>query len=399
MSAFTRPIVAGPAGARLLNRIPLSSGEGVFSERRLQELIFRNPTCLPVNDIDPQIGRLIPVCMEMETGAGPADILFVTSSGQLVLVETKLWRNPEARREVVGQILDYAKQLSTWTYEVLESRVARAARAEKGHLMRCVRGEDASIDEALFVDAVNRSLSEGRFLLLIVGDGIRYGAEALIGFLERYGHLKFGLGLIEVAAFELAPGEMLLHPRVLAKTETLPRNLVALGPTGGSQPREAAEVAEDATDRTAQREWYVAFWKEVIERVSLDDQSESTIEPTRSTNLFFPMPPSGSLSWISAYIARSTGRAGAYLTFSKGYEAAAEIYSQLEMNQQSLGVELGFTPRFEVRERPFVSAPDMSFSDLNQPEDRRRVVEYLAMVSSRMVNVLKPKLREMTKDD
>ena len=29
-----------------------------------------------------------------------------------MLIECKLWRNPEARREVVGQILDYAKVLT-----------------------------------------------------------------------------------------------------------------------------------------------------------------------------------------------------------------------------------------------------------------------------------------------
>ncbi len=34
-----------------------------------------------------------------------------------MLVEAKLWRNPEARRKVIGQILDYAKELSRWNYE------------------------------------------------------------------------------------------------------------------------------------------------------------------------------------------------------------------------------------------------------------------------------------------
>ena len=58
--------------------------------------------------------------MEIETGAGPADILYLTPSGQVVVVETKLWRNPEARREVVGQILDCARQLTGWSFDVLE---------------------------------------------------------------------------------------------------------------------------------------------------------------------------------------------------------------------------------------------------------------------------------------
>ena len=119
MSAFTRPlIVSGQGVSNTLERIPLSQGtEGRFSEAWLQASLFAHPECLPVREIDPHIGELIPVCIELETGAGPADILYVTPTGQIVLVETKLWRNPEARREVVAQILDYAKELAGWTYE------------------------------------------------------------------------------------------------------------------------------------------------------------------------------------------------------------------------------------------------------------------------------------------
>jgi hypothetical protein len=33
------------------------------------------------------------------------------------VVETKLWRNPEAHRSVVAQIIDYAKDLSKMSFE------------------------------------------------------------------------------------------------------------------------------------------------------------------------------------------------------------------------------------------------------------------------------------------
>ena len=126
MSAFSSPIIVSQNNqAILIDRIPLSSSSGeLFSEKWLQNALFENPQCLPVREIDPHIGKLIPVCTEIETGAGTADILYVTPTGQIVLVETKLWRNPEARREVVAQILDYAKQLTTWTYEDLARRLS-----------------------------------------------------------------------------------------------------------------------------------------------------------------------------------------------------------------------------------------------------------------------------------
>jgi hypothetical protein len=63
--------------------------------------------------------------MEISTAAGPIDVVYITPQGRLVIIETKLWRNPEARRKVVGQILDYAKELKGWTYSDLQRETSR----------------------------------------------------------------------------------------------------------------------------------------------------------------------------------------------------------------------------------------------------------------------------------
>ena len=44
------------------------------------------------------------------------DNLIMTNRGQLALVEVKLWRNPEARRKVVAQALDYAAAVFAMTF-------------------------------------------------------------------------------------------------------------------------------------------------------------------------------------------------------------------------------------------------------------------------------------------
>ena len=165
MSAFTRPVVLDASGvATFLERIPLTrSSEGKFDEKWLQRALFECPACLPVNEIDPHIGPLIPICMELETGSGPADILYVTPSGQVIIVETKLWRNPQARREVIGQILDYANQLTSWTYDVLDGAAATATKNQSGYLLNCVLRNHPDTDESSFVDGVKRSLETGDF--------------------------------------------------------------------------------------------------------------------------------------------------------------------------------------------------------------------------------------------
>jgi hypothetical protein len=97
---------------RSANAVPLTpfarvaDGDTV-SEADLQALIQAHPECLPISEIDAMFSAPVPICTELSTPAGPIDNFMVTSSGLPVLVECKLWRNPEARREVVGQILDY----------------------------------------------------------------------------------------------------------------------------------------------------------------------------------------------------------------------------------------------------------------------------------------------------
>jgi len=378
--------------------VPLEGGgEAQFSERWLQEALFAAPEALPVREIDPHIGPLIPVCMEIETGSGPADILYVTPTGQVVLVETKLWRNPEARREVVGQILDYAKHLTSWSYDVLEQKAAAAAKGGKNFLLQKLRERFPEADETAYVDGIGRSLKTGDFLLLIVGDGIRQGAESLIGFLERYGHLRFNFGLIEVASFKLPAGETLLVPRILAKTEILERRILT-GPDGPLSLEQAVEAEEADEAADSQKEWFAAFWREFIKKLALPDSSVMP-EPAKSTNQFFWMPPGGGRVWLSVYLAQSTGKAGVYLSFAKSYQDALGILETLEADRDAIerevGAQLGWV---RARVRLHLAVPPVSFSSLNESDDRQRVMNYLVQMTERMVRVLTPRLEAAVRE-
>jgi hypothetical protein len=105
-------------------------------------------------------------------------------------------------------------------------RRAAVSAGRRRPIRSCRRSRFPDADEVAFVDRVRRSLSGGDFLLIIAGDGIRYGAESPVAFLERFGHLRFGLALVEVAAYKLPDGSTLLQPRVLAKPELLQRTLL-----------------------------------------------------------------------------------------------------------------------------------------------------------------------------
>jgi hypothetical protein len=259
-------------------------------------------------------------------------------------------------------------------------------------MVRKLKESYPGADEAQFVDGVRRSLSTGDFLLLIVGDGIRFGAEALVTFLEQYGNLRFGLALIEVAIYRLPNGTTLMQPRVLAKTEILERTML-IGPTGPISFQQVAQV-EDTTEANAgQREWFIAFWREYLSKLHLPDASLMPTEPAKSTNQYFPMPPSGNLAWLSAYIAQSSGKAGVYLTFAKAYDEGPEIYEYLLSSRQEIEAEIGVALSWDrVGNKVYISVPHPAYSDLNNPQDRERVITYLADMTSKMISCLKPRL-------
>lgn len=402
MNAFGKPVLLPATGASfLLERIPLTaSADRGISERWLQEAIFTAPHCLPMQEIDASLTSLFPVCMELETGAGPADILFLTPAGQPVIIETKLWRNPEARREVVAQILDYAKELTGWTFETLDQRAAAAAKLRPGILIECLRRFAPGADEAAFVDGVNRCLRTGDLMLLIVGDGIRSGAEALVGFLERFGHLKFGLGLVEVALFRLHNGDVLMQPRVLARTEILQRT-VLIGPQGPVDVQLAASAEEgDAAghELQQQRDWFVAFWTDFLAQFRRKAPDLPAPDPARSTNLVFPMPPYGGRAWVSAYIAPRGGYAGVFLTFAKSFAQSESIVERLGEARESIERELQCELVISGGDgKYYVGVPRMRAERFEGP-DRAAVVTFLVDSTISLLRAMQPRLQAYSAD-
>ena len=96
----------------------------------MQRLLFETPEVLPIGEIDPAFAPAVPLCRELPTAAGSIDVAYVSEQGLLSIVECKLWRNPEARRRLaVTQILDYAKEISRWSYEELNHAVRRGVGA------------------------------------------------------------------------------------------------------------------------------------------------------------------------------------------------------------------------------------------------------------------------------
>jgi hypothetical protein len=214
------PVLVGPdGGGQPLERVTLSAlTTTTYSEVWLQRLIDSNPACLPIDEIEPGLSVFLPVCRELATSNGYIDNLLMTPGGDIAIVETKLFRNPQARRAVLAQVLDYATALFGMDYVGFEKAVLTATftpRPRPTSLYAALESPDQP-DDQLFVDAVVRNLRRGRILIIIAGDGIRSETEILFGGLERFARFQFMLGLVELAVYRLPQAEQfIVRPRYI----------------------------------------------------------------------------------------------------------------------------------------------------------------------------------------
>lgn len=227
-----QPIIISGDKIEKLTRIAIE--EKIFSEAWLQGLIHNSANLLPVEEIETSFSPLISLGTEITTKAGSIDNLLISPEGYITIVETKLWRNSEARREVVGQIIDYAKELSKWTYDDLNKAIIlnnQSRNKTPEGLLETLRKYESieQAEEQYFIDNVNRNLKRGRFLLLIVGDGIKEGVEEMVEYINLNPQLQFTLALIELQVYKFEGEEKrLVIPQIITRTREITRAVVKI---------------------------------------------------------------------------------------------------------------------------------------------------------------------------
>jgi hypothetical protein len=162
------------------------------SEDLLQTLLARYPSLLAGNQIDPKAPRKW-LFIERESGvpsregAGgrwSADHLFLDQDGIPTIVEVKRSTDTRIRREVVGQMLDYAANAVVyWPVDRLRERFAKT------------HGESANerLDEFLedqmqpeeFWQLANKNLQDRNIRLLFVADEIPTELQRIVEFLNE----------------------------------------------------------------------------------------------------------------------------------------------------------------------------------------------------------------------
>ncbi|WP_052175106.1 hypothetical protein [Paracoccus sanguinis] len=394
-------LLISPSGPATLEREDLVSG---LSEHWLQELLHGHPQLIPLDEIEPGTGRFIPVVRELAIakpgGTVFLDLFGLTAFGRPVLIECKLWRNPQARREVIAQILEYAALLRRWSYADLTARLKPrldpALAAHQNPLFELARHGGSPLSEASFTDAVSANLRQGDFHLLIAGDGIR---EDMMAIAEHIGDSGARLALIEFRRWSDGNGNVVVTPHVPFRTQVV-RQRVLVDGTGaaltieeegaeeriGAAPDTAPTVA--SPERQATLAANRAFWQRFIDTCRFDHPDQPP--PRHGGNNWAKIPLPEPARWITAYRwndPRWKGRAGLTLVEQEG----ADLFARLA----------AMTPEIEMEMAPFpvrwgaILNPSRTCFSLDEPLGCTDTIGWLCAASNRMVSVLRPVLADL----
>jgi hypothetical protein len=392
------PIFVPAAGAPVALTSVSPSAGGNILEHQIQALVHEHPSILPIEEIDPIFKGALAVCRELDTPAGPIDNFLVTPSGLPVLVECKLWRNAEARREVVGQILDYAKELARFTVSDLQREVAKRLGRGPSALLDIVRAAAPEVDEVEFNDNLTHNLRRGRFLLLLVGDGIRERVEAIAEYLQAHAGLHFSLGLVELPIYQLPNGDRIVAPRVLAHTHIITRTVVATPDGHVVQDEETAAATEAVFDpeAAAAGDAYQAFWAEFLKRLRLDDPEQPVGRPPRQHHITFTLPAPGGSSWVTVYRTKKN-EVGVFLSGTRDTpgDYARRVIAE---DWATVGPLLGGTASLTKKNGVPVIGDTLQPGNLEDPAARARAFDWLTERTNTFINVLRPRVRSAAAD-
>ena len=383
-------------------KIEIQSGSK-FDEKWLQKVIYENIELLTVADSVFDKIKIIPLCREFSLNNSYRniflDILAITETGKLVLVECKLWKNPQARREVIAQIIEYSSLMRKLTYSDLTAYLHKYVNTGGADpIQHQLKKHGIEINESLMIDRVSESLKKGDFYLIIAGDGIRSDVQSMTETLTIGNSFLGNLSLIEMPLFENDQGDILITPRVPFRTETIAKTIY-FSPEGehASIEEEADEISDvipsgkkyDPEIIKKNRE----FWDDFISKCKFEhpDQSSPRHGGRNWIRIDFPSP----IKWISAY----RYVAGPYIGISAraGGEDAKKLFDFLNERKSYMMSELGADINFifddATNEMKLGGRLDIQVDD---PETFKIQNEWFQENLNKFSNTLRPLLKEFS---
>lgn len=190
------------------------------SEDRMQELVALYPDLITDGDGELLLIRREHPVADSEDGAGrwSLDHLFVTRSAVPVLVELKRAADTRLRREVVGQLLDYAANgTAYWQAGRIADSFAQTASLVGIDPDERLAEFIGNGEPADFWNQVDANFKAGRIKLVFVADEIPRELARIVEFLNE--QMRADVRAIELRWFTGEDGVTAMSPRIFGETE------------------------------------------------------------------------------------------------------------------------------------------------------------------------------------
>jgi hypothetical protein len=196
------------SGGRDAEKIDKSDME---AEDFLQKFIYDNPESLPLDDIKEDI-RLLILAREFPTGSGPIDALGIDKDGEIYVVETKLYKNPD-KRLVLAQVLDYGAAL--WRgyanfndfLRTLEEHAQNQFHTSLNQKLKDFFGITDD-DLSTLLDALESNLTDGNFRFVVLMNRLQDRLKDLIIFMNR--NSRFDIFGVEMEFYKFKEYEIVI---------------------------------------------------------------------------------------------------------------------------------------------------------------------------------------------
>lgn len=391
-------------------RRPLNVG-AQFDEKWLQEVLFANIDLIQPTDASYDRIQLVPLCRELNLNDGIRnlflDILAITETGKLILIECKLWKNPQARREVLAQAFEYASILQSLSYSDLSSKLRRHINSgSEDPIIFALRSAGISVDESLLISRIDQGMKKGNFHVVIAGDGIRTDLVNLVNSPAMTG-MTVDLSLLEISVHQDGEGKTLLTPSVPQEIETVTRTVLI------STEGMPVSIEEDESEinplpnqasptqrrmKEEKKELNTLFWQKAIEEIKFSHPDQDPLRRGGSNwcKALLPAP----LKWITAW--RSKDQIGVFLRIDGEDIPKYKVFfeERLDLMREEISSDISVNIPSEGSDdwstALFLSV-NYSEIDVYDPNTMDHQIEWLAEHLDKFINYIRPLVNQLPK--
>lgn len=243
----------------------------IDKEDYLQKYIYNNPETIPLYEIKEDV-RICILAKEVPTNSGPIDALGIDKDGEIYIIETKLYKNPD-KRLVVAQVLDYGASLwknNTNFDDFINFFEKESIKNFNMSLTQRLKDFFQLTDEevAVLFENLKINLQDGNFKFVVLMDRLHSQLKDLILFINQ--NSQFDIFAVELEYYKYQDYEILI-PKLFG--EQVKKDVSAKGTAGSRRKWDETEFFNEINNKLEKKyvkaiEKLYAFSKKEADQIS-----------------------------------------------------------------------------------------------------------------------------------